>query len=304
MGNDILLHVNPSPLNFSGISRPLSESNFVFLGIPFDGTVSYKPGCRFGPSNIRELSMNIETYSLRTGIDLEDIAIHDLGDLNVVPGNVTETLRRVELVAKELAVSGRIPLVAGGEHTLTLPVIRGLSDVSVLHFDAHGDLRDEYLGESICHATVMRRVCELIKPENVLQVGIRALSKTEVEYSTQAGVGQITSYEILEGGLESAIAKTKRWLSKVRRLYVTVDLDVFDPAFAPGVGNPEAEGLAPSDVLRILSSVVDNRIVGLDVVELAPIYDKGQTASLAAKIFFEFCCLAVKQGAAKLKGPS
>ncbi len=295
MNDNIKLHTNPFPLTFSGFSRPFEQSDFVFLGVPFDGTVSYKPGCRFGPGSIRELSMNIETQSLRTGIDLEDVRIHDLGDLNVAPGDVVETLRRLGAVVKEIARSRRIPLVAGGEHTITLPIVKSIPGVSVLHFDAHGDLRDEYLGEKLCHATVMRRVCEAIHPGRVLQVGIRALSKQEVEFAKESGVDQITAQELLELGIEPAIKRVKRWLSRARKLYISVDLDVFDPAYAPGVGNPEAEGLTPNHVLRLISSVVDSRAAGLDVVELSPSYDHGQTASLAARIFFEYCCLVQKQ---------
>ncbi len=228
MNNSIKLHTNPNPLNFSGLSRSLEEADFVFLGVPFDGTVSYKPGCRFGPNSIRELSMNIETQSIRTGIDLEDVRIHDLGDLNVVPGDVSETLRRLEAVINDLQTPRRIPLIAGGEHTLTLPVIKSLSDVSLLHFDAHGDLRDEYLGEKVCHATVMRRISEIIPPSQMLQVGIRALCKEEVEYVKASGIHQITAQEILESGIEAAIKQARNWAAHAKKIYISVDLDVFD----------------------------------------------------------------------------
>lgn len=304
MSENIKLHSNPNPLNFSGLNRPLDEADFVFLGVPFDGTVSYKPGCRFGPNSIRELSMNIETQSIRTGIDLEDVHIHDMGDLNVVPGDVLETLRRLEGVIREIHSAEQIPLIAGGEHTITLPVIKSLNDVSLLHFDAHGDLRDEYLGETVCHATVMRRISEVIPPSQMLQVGVRALCKDEVEYVKASGVHQITAQEILESGIEPAIKQARSWAAHAKRIYISVDLDVFDPAYAPGVGNPEAEGLSPNQVLRIISSVVDRRSAGLDVVELSPPYDQGQTASLAARIFFEYCCLLQKQIGSKQQGLS
>ncbi len=248
--------------------------------------------------------MNIETQSMRTAIDLEDVPIHDMGDLNVVPGDVLETLRRLEAVIRDIHAGGRIPLIAGGEHTLTLPVIKSLPDVSLLHFDAHGDLRDEYLGENVCHATVMRRISEVIHPSQMLQVGIRALSKEEVNYVKASGVHQITAQEILESGVESAIKQARSWAAHAKKIYISVDLDVFDPAFAPGVGNPEAEGLTPNQVLRLISSIVDKRSAGLDVVELSPLYDQGQTASLAARIFFEYCCLLQKQVGSKQQGLS
>jgi agmatinase len=302
--DNIKLHTNSSPLNFSGLSRPLKESVFAFLGVPFDGTVSYKPGCRFGPNSIRELSMNIETQSIRTGIDLEDVGIHDMGDLNVVPGDIMETLRRLEAVIQDVHAAGRIPLIAGGEHTLTLPVIKSLSNVGLLHFDAHGDLRDDYLGEKVCHATVMRRISEVIPPSQILQVGIRALSKEEVGFVKSTGVRQITAQEILESGIEAAIKQVRSWAAHTRRIYISVDLDVFDPAYAPGVGNPEAEGLTPNQVLRMISAIVNKDSAGLDVVELCPPYDQGQTASLAARIFFEYCCLLKKQIGSKQQGLS
>ncbi len=303
MSDSIKLHTNPSPVTFSGLSRPFAESDFVFLGVPFDGTVSYKPGCRFGPASIRELSMNIETHSIRTGIDLEDVALHDAGDVNVVPGDVVETLRRVEAVTRDIHDSGRRLMVGGGEHTITLPIIKSLGDVRVLHFDAHGDLRDEYLGEKTCHATVMRRVCETIDPTHVLQVGIRALSREEVKYVKESGVSQITAQEILESSIQPVIERVRDWLSKAKKIYITFDLDVFDPAYAPGVGNPEAEGLTPNQVLRIMEAAVDRRAAGIDVVELSPPYDQGQTATLAARIFFEFCCLVEKRGGSKRLEP-
>lgn len=248
--------------------------------------------------------MNIETHSIRTGIDLEAVHIHDLGDLNVVPGDVIETLRRLEAVIRDIHSASRIPLIAGGEHTLTLPVVKSFPDVSLLHFDAHGDLRDEYLGEKVCHATVMRRITEVIHPSQILQVGIRALCREEVEFAKAAGVRQITAQEILESGIEPAMKQVRTWAAHTRRIYVSVDLDVFDPAYAPGVGNPEAEGLTPNHVLRMISAIVDKRAAGLDVVELSPPYDQGQTASLAARIFFEYCCLLQKQIGSKQQGLS
>lgn len=298
------LHVNASPLNFSGVSRPLEKAKFVFLGVPFDGTVSYKPGCRFGPASIRELSMNIETVSARTGVDLEDIPIHDLGDLNVVPGDCAETLRRVEQVYGDITTSQRLPLIAGGEHTITLPIIKTMPSVSLLVFDAHGDLRDEYLGERTCHATVMRRICEVLRPEKVFQIGIRALSRDEVAFVRSSGIHQVTALEILKDGIHSILDRLEKWMTETPRLYISLDLDVFDPAYAPAVGNPEGEGLAPYDVLSVVEAVVDERSAGLDVVELSPHYDQGQTAALACRVFFEYCCQYWKRTGVRPKEPS
>ncbi len=281
------LHTSTGP-KFSGYSKDFDKSRYVVLGVPYDRTSTYRSGSRFGPAAIREASLNIETYSLRSKVDIEDVAISDVGDLNVVD-SMDETLRRLSDVVRDITNAGKLPIALGGEHTVTLGMVRALRDKSlgVINFDAHGDLRDEYSGEKLNHATVMRRISEIVGPQNLVLVGIRALCKEEVQYMKSHKVKNYQSSEILGERYERVAAKIASTVSRFKRLYVTIDIDVFDPAFAPGVGNPEADGLDPSSVLAVLSRICDSRIVGLDLVEVSPNYDTGITAALASRLLFE-----------------
>ena len=267
--------------------RALRDSDYVVVGVPFDSTSTYRPGARFAPLAIREASLNIELYSLRTGISFEDLKVHDAGDLHVT-GNVEENLRRLSLVTGEVLEQNRIPVFIGGEHTLTLGVAEGIKrDFGLVCFDAHLDMRDEYSGQQVCHATVMRRINEKVKPSTIVQLGTRAASKEEVKYAEKVEVTYITSYQIMREGVEEAAELVNRALTNCKHIYVTVDLDVLDPSFAPAVQNPEPEGLATHSLLEILHRVCGSRVVGFDLVEVAPNYDSGTTAIQAAKIIFE-----------------
>ncbi len=281
------LHTSAGP-KFSGYSKDFDKSRYVVLGVPYDRTSTYRSGSRFGPAAIREASLNIETYSLRSKVDIEDVAISDVGDLNVVD-STDETLRRLSDVVRDITNAGKVPIALGGEHTITLGMVRALRDKSlgIINFDAHGDLRDEYSGERLNHATVMRRINEIVGPQNLVLVGTRALCKEEVQYIKSHKVKNYESSEILGERYDRVAGKIANAVSRFKRLYVTIDIDVFDPAFAPGVGNPEADGLDPSSVLAVLSRICDSRVVGLDLVELSPNYDTGITAALASRLLFE-----------------
>jgi agmatinase len=272
---------------FGGSLRALRDSDYVVVGVPFDSTSTYRPGARFAPLAIREASLNIELYSFRTGISFEDLKVHDAGDLHVT-GNVEENLRRLSLVTGEVLEQNRIPVFIGGEHTLTLGVAEGIKrDFGLVCFDAHLDMRDEYSSQRVCHATVMRRINEKVKPSTIVQLGTRAASKEEVKYAEKVEVTYITSYQIMREGVEEAAELVNRALMNCKHIYVTVDLDVLDPSFAPAVQNPEPEGLATHSLLEILHRVCGSRVVGFDLVEVAPNYDSGTTAIQAAKIIFE-----------------
>lgn len=281
------LHTSPSA-RFSGFYTELADARYVVLGVPYDHTSTYRSGSRFGPAAIREASQNIETYSIRTGIDLEKIPICDVGDLHVV-GDLDETLRRLERVVGDILAARKIPVMLGGEHTMTLGVIRALGrGVGVVSFDAHGDLRDEYSGLKTMHATFMRRVSEIVDPDHIVEIGLRALCAEEVEFLKSTRLRHLTSQELMKQNAERALGAVKKLVRKLKRVYLTVDVDVFDPAFAPGVGSPEAEGLSPTHFFSMLSAVVERPLVGFDVVETAPDFDKGgATAVLAARVVFE-----------------
>jgi agmatinase len=272
---------------FSGYSKDFEKANYVVLGFPYDRTSTYRAGSALAPSAIREASNNIETYSLRSDIDIEDIAICDVGNLDVVD-NVEESLKRLELVLKDVHKTGKMPFVIGGEHTLTYAAVRALgNDVAIVDFDAHLDLRNEYMGEKMSHTTFMRRLAEEIGPEKIIEVGTRAVSKDELKYAKEAGITYFTSYDIRKKGTAEISEKINSKLDEYERKYVTIDIDVLDPAYAPGVGNPEAEGIETFTLLDILGGIINERLGGFDLVEVCPNYDNGVTSALAAKIIFE-----------------
>jgi agmatinase len=272
---------------FSGTQRKYADAEYVVVGVPFDVTSSYRPGSRFAPAAIREASLNIEEYSFRTGVDLEELKICDAGDLHVV-NDTQETLRRMELVTKEILENSKIPVFLGGEHTITLGAVKGAGDgLAVLCFDAHLDLRDEYMGQSVCHATVMRRISETSEAPKIVMVGTRAVCKEELEYAEKQGIRYVTSQKIMQMGVEAALKEINSFLSGCGKVYLTIDMDVLDPAYAPAVQTPEPEGLSTSILLEMLFRTLGKQIAALDIVEVTPHYDSGVTSIQAAKIIGE-----------------
>ena len=283
------LFVSPSPV-FSGIQRTFEEAKYVILGAPLDVTSTYRSGARFAPLAIREASLNIETYSFRTGIDVEDLKIHDLGDLHIA-GEVDETLKRLELVTKDLLDAKKMPVVIGGEHTITLGIMRGVGkNVALVSFDAHLDLRNEYLGLTTSHTTFMRRIKEQINPYKILGIGTRAVCKEELDYAKKVGTQFLTGQQIRRDGIQETAKKIDTLLADCEKIYLTIDMDVLDPAFAPAVQNPEPDGLDMHVFLDLIGNVCAHRIVAFDLVEVSPHYDKGITAIQAAKTIFEVLC--------------
>jgi agmatinase len=280
--------------SFSGFSKPIEQANYVIVGVPFDHTSTYRAGSRFAPRAIREASLNIETFSLRTGLDIEKVAIHDAGDLHIVD-DATETLRRLSLVTKDILGAKKMPVLIGGEHTITLGAIRSLPRLTgVVSLDAHGDLRDEYGGGRFSHATVLRRITELVGTAGVLVCGVRALCNEEVEFIKENKLAHMTPWEIREIGLLKASKRVEDFCRKFDYVYLTIDTDVLDPAFAPGVANPEFDGITPRELISIVLAVARERMIGFDLVEVCPNYDTGVTAVAAARIIFEVIARAEK----------
>jgi len=272
---------------FGALHCAFADADHVVIGVPFDVTSTFRSGSRFAPLAIREASLNIEAYSFRTGMDLEELRLHDAGDLHVT-GDAEETLRRLGLVAGEVLNGGKTPGFLGGEHTISLGAVRGINkDLAVLCFDAHLDLRDDYSNQKVCHATVMRRISETVKPSMLVEVGTRAACREEVEYAEDQGIVYITSYRIMQMGAEETAKEIKAQLAGCDRVYLTVDMDVLDPAFAPAVQNPEPEGLSTTMLLDILFKICGNRVIAFDVTEVTPQYDSGATAIQAARVVFE-----------------
>jgi agmatinase len=291
---------------FSGYQKPFEKADYVILGVPFDVTSTYRTGARFAPNAIRQASLNIETYSFRAGVDVEDLKLHDLGDLHV-SSDTRKTLENIELVVKDVLEAGKTPVTIGGEHTITLGIARGLGDkvskTAVVSFDAHLDLRDEFMGLKLSHATFMRRINEEVKPTRIIEVGTRAVCREELAYAEKARIDFLTVQQIRKEGSEQIAGRLKEKLAKYEDVYLSIDMDVLDPAYAPAAQNPEPEGLEPRTLLDILCSVCDKRVVGFDVVEVAPNFDQGISAILAAKVIFEVLCRLEKsrEGGAKWK---
>ena len=286
------LYVSQSNV-FGGIQRPIKKAKYVVFGVPFDVTSTYRTGARFGPNAVRQASQNIETYSFRSGIDAEDLAVHDLGDLHVST-SPKRTVDMLKLVVEDLLSVKKVPVAIGGEHTITLGVLKGLGEkareTAVVSFDAHLDVRKEFLGLTLSHTTFMRVINEEVKPAKIIEVGTRAVSKEEVAYAEASGIDFFTSQQIRKEGAAQIIKRLKEELAPFKRLYLTVDMDVLDPAFAPAVQNPEADGLETHTLLDVLCALCDKRVVGFDVVEVAPIYDQGVSAVTAAKVIFQILC--------------
>ncbi|MCS7120912.1 MAG: agmatinase [Nitrososphaerota archaeon] len=272
---------------FGGIQKPREEADYIIIGVPLDLTGSFRRGTAFAPLTIREASKSLELYSIRTGISIEDLKVHDAGDFHVT-GDLEETLANLEKTTREILGQSDIPVLIGGEHTLALGAVAGIPErFGLVYFDAHMDARNEYMNRRLSHATVLRRICEEIKPEKIVQVGVRAASKDEIKYAESQGITYITTHSILKNGVEQAAKTVNRELDECNSLYITIDMDVLDPSIAPAVQNPEPEGLTSYALLELMHKVCGKDVIGFDLVEVSPVYDSGGTAITAAKIIFE-----------------
>ena len=282
---------------FSGLQKSFEKADYIILGVPFDATSTYRAGARFGPNAIREASRNIETYSFRTDMDIEELQLHDLGDLHIST-DTKKTIERLERVIKDILETRKTPVILGGEHTITLGILNGLGDIAskmaIVSFDAHLDLRNEFLGLKLSHTTFMRRINEELKPAKIIEVGTRAVCKEELNYAKKSEIEFFTAHQIKNEGTEQIAKYLNETLSNYESIYLSVDMDVLDPAYAPAVQNPEPEGLETRTLLNILHNICDERVVGFDVVEITPNFDHGVSAIQAAKITLEALCFIEK----------
>jgi len=287
------LYLVRRPLVFGGFEVDRGRARFSLIGFPFDSTSSHRSGQRYGPLFVREASMNIESNGYSVDGFIEDVPVYDEGDLAVVHGDPVESVERLSKVVSEVVGEGKRVVVIGGEHVATIGVIRGLRALGVkpciLAFDAHLDLRFEYLGVKYSHACVMRRALEILGDIQLTYVGVRAYSREELEIArSKRNIEIITVRAVETLGLANVVAQVRRSLSKCESIYVTIDMDVYDPSHAPGVGNPEPGGLSARELLPVVAGVIDERVVGIDVVEVTPPYDQGGVTSvLAAKTLQE-----------------
>ena len=269
---------------FMGSIDNYEDACVVILGVPLEITVSFRPGTRFGPQQIRTVSHGLEDYSMVLHKNLAEVPFFDAGNLAFPPGDLAASLQLAEVAARQLFRDGKKPVFLGGEHLISLPLIKAAQesfpDLIIAHFDAHADLREEYLGLSLSHATVMRRASEIVGCRKIYQFGIRSAIKEEIEYSKNHT--RMYAHQVLEA-LPSAIAE---WGKKP--VYLTLDIDVVDPAYAPGTGTPEPGGCTAQEILRAVYLLQEANIVAADLVEVSPPNDHGDlTSILAAKLVRE-----------------
>lgn len=275
--------------SFIGCESSYDEAGIVIFGAPFDGTTSYRPGTRFAPSAIRSESDGIETYSPYQDKDLEDYSIFDSGDLILPFGQPSKALALIEKRTKEILEDDKRLLMIGGEHLVTLGVARAIikkyPDVVFIHFDAHTDLREDYLGEQLSHATVIRRIWDLVGDGRIYQFGIRSGERSEWQFAkTHTDLTPFT----LEG-LDEVIESLKG-----KPVYFTLDLDVLDPSVFPGTGTPEAGGVTYKELQLALEKLGALNIVGADMNELSPHYDhSGLSTAVACKVLREMLLMMV-----------
>lgn len=263
------------------------ESKAVLYGMPMDWTVSYRPGSRFGPNKIREVSIGLEEYSPYLDRELEDVKFFDAGDIPLPFGNPEKSLLEIETYVHTLLADNKIPMGMGGEHLVSLPVMKAVAskydDLAIIHFDAHTDLRENYEGEEYSHSTPIRKIADLIGPKNVYSFGIRSGMKEEFQWAKENGM-HISKFEVLEP-LKEVLPTLEG-----RNVYVTIDMDVLDPAHAPGTGTVDAGGITSRELLASIHAIAASgvNVVGFDLVELAPVYDHSdQTANTASKLIRE-----------------
>jgi len=253
---------------FLGCNANYNEAQIVIFGAGYDGTTSNRPGSRFAPAAMRAESYGLETYSPYLDKDLEeDAKVYDAGDLELYGRSASAMLNIVEQATSEILEMGKIPMMIGGEHLVTLGAIRAMAkkypDLHIIHYDAHADLRQDYLGEELSHATVMRRCHDLLGDEKIFQVGVRSGTKEEFVWRKQH----------LAQTLENFMDKP---------VYFTLDLDVLDPSVLSGTGTPEAGGMTFMELLNDMLHLQKFNVVGCDIVELAPNYDPSSVSTAAA----------------------
>jgi len=274
---------------FISAKASFQESEIVILGCPFDGTASFRPGARFGPGAIRKASWGIETFSPYLGRDLSGLRIHDMGDLELPLGEKRFSLDLIRRALREILSSKKFPILLGGDHLITLPIleemIRVYPRLHLVHIDAHADLREDYLGETFSHSTVIRRIVDHFNTGTgkVFQIGVR--SGTAEEFDQAKKIKSIVPFR------PSALRAMVRRL-KNQPVYVTLDFDAFDPSLLPGVGTPEPGGFTFREFIGLIREFKPLRVVGFDLVELTPDYDPTQISSVTASVILREMILA------------
>ena len=281
------MDINFLPKKFLGCEDSFEDSNHIIFGAPFDGTTTFRPGTRFAPQIMRVESIGLETYSPYFDLDIEDYKVNDSGDLDLPFGSTQGALDIIQEQAKKIFDANKKPLMIGGEHLVSLPVIREAfkkyPDLHIIHFDAHTDLREEYLGEKLSHSSVFKRVWDFMGDNRIYQFGIRSGTKEEFYWSKE-GHTYINKFNF--DTLDEIVEKIKD-----KPVYFSVDLDVLDPSIMSGTGTTEAGGVTFNELINAIKEVSPLNIVGADIVELSPHYDhSGVSTAVACKILREILC--------------
>ena len=277
--------LKPNVETFIGCDSAYASARIVLYGAPFDSTTSFRPGARFGPAAMRHESFGLETYSPYQDADLTDCAVFDSGDMELCFGSSEAALADIEARAAEILADGKLPLLLGGEHLVTLGAVRAAvkkyPNLHIIHFDAHADLRDDYLGAKLSHACVIRRCHELVGDGRIHQFCIRSGEREEFAFAKEHTEMQKFTFD----GLEETVAQLKADGTPV---YFTIDLDCLDPAVFAGTGTPEAGGVSFVQLLAALRCVCTANVIGADVNELAPMLDaSGVSTATACKVLRE-----------------
>ena len=285
------MNISKNIHTFIGCDSDYAESRIAIFGAPFDSTTSYRPGARFASSAMRNESYGIETYSPYQDKDLLDAEIFDCGDLELCFGSPESALNDIEKMTENIISDGKLPIMIGGEHLVTLGAVRAAvkkyPDLRTVHFDAHADLRDDYLGQKLSHACVMRRCHELLGDGKIFQFGIRSGDREEFLWGRE----HVYTNRFDFSGIERIKEKTGD-----RPVYFTLDLDVLDPSCFCGTGTPEAGGVSYNELIKAIEKVSELNVIGLDINELSPTLDQsGASTALACKLLREILLYFYKE---------
>ncbi len=281
------------PPYFADAESSFSEADYIIFSVNFGRSSSFRSGAHLAPEKIREASWNFESFDLLTGLNLQDMPIHDYGDLDIDGEKNNDWWDVVEGFEKKIISAGKFPIAMGGEHAITPPLLKAFpKDVCVLSLDAHLDFRNSYLDDPINHACVIKRISDDLPTDSLAVVGFRSAEAEEFADAQETGLHMISAFDVKKNGISDVVSQLKKVFSN-RPIYLTLDIDVFDPAYAPATSTPEPFGLNPFEVYELISSFA-SQLVGFDVVEVCPPYDHGQTALLAAKMIRKTIALIEK----------
>jgi agmatinase len=272
------------PSYFADAETSYKDALFVIFGVCYDQTSTFRKGSVHGPNAIRTASWNFESYNLLTGVNFRDLPVHDYGNVLLDENaNPAEMVQIVKTVSERFVSDGKIPILLGGEHSITPNVVHCFpKDTAIVSLDAHLDFREAFKGERFNHACTIRRISDHIPIDNILVCGVRSAEKEEFDDALRLGLDIIDSITMHKEGIAPVISLIKKKFVK-KKIYLTIDIDAVDPGFAPGTGTPEPFGIIPFDILNLMDEISD-RLVGFDVVEVSPPYDNGETAMLGAKL--------------------